>query len=558
MASILRQIVASPRVRHAEADLDLCYVCDNIIATSGPGASYPQVAYRNPLKNLVKFLDAKHKDNWSIWEFRAEGTGYEDDEVYGRIRHYPWPDHHPPPFALVPLIMASMRNWLHEKEGRVAVVHCKAGKGRSGTVACSYLISEEGWKAEDAMQRFTERRMRPGFGVGISIPSQRRTISYVTRWTENGKIYVERPVEVLELHIWGLRNGVKLAIEGYVDEGKVIKNFHTFQSSEREIVRGSIRKDTGLADVALEVMGKKKRTETQASNGALSLSSTTSEQDSQTLSRNSSDLLSSETGGDVVFRPSKRVVLPSNDINIDIERRNKPKYGGLTMVSAVAHVWFNTFFEGRGPEQSGRADESGVFEIDWDAMDGIKGSSRKGTRAFDRLAVVWKALDLQSDGEGGKAQVIVEPAEGEDVKQMRSAGTTNVDDKSQDFEKKLGLREPDAASAGISRASSLEDVTQAANEKVEDELEGVQSYQPTDGAGDTLHVPGADHGALSASEHDMSKAPTENDVHGIVTGVKNISTADLPGGKPETEMANAHSSAVGSLHKAWKNQHTAS
>ena len=132
MASLLRQIVAGPRARHPEAGLDLCYVTDNIIATSGPSGTFPQIAYRNPLKEVVKFLDSKHGAEWAIWEFRAEGTGYPDEEVYGRVRHYPWPDHHPPPFALIPLIVGSMKNWLHEKEGRVVVVHCKAGKGRSG------------------------------------------------------------------------------------------------------------------------------------------------------------------------------------------------------------------------------------------------------------------------------------------------------------------------------------------------------------------------------------------------------------------------------------------
>ena len=129
---------------------------------------------------LVKWLDQRHGDDWAIWEFRAEGTGYPDSEVYNRIYHYPFPDHHPPPFALMPNIMASMRNWLKAKEGRVAVVHCKAGKGRSGTASCSYLISEEGWEVEKALKRFTERRMRPGMGKGVSIPSQ-------LRWIEIGR-----------------------------------------------------------------------------------------------------------------------------------------------------------------------------------------------------------------------------------------------------------------------------------------------------------------------------------------------------------------------------------
>lgn len=545
MTSLLRQIVASPRVRHPEADLDLCYVTDNIIATSGPAASYPQVAYRNQLKELVKFLDKKHGEDWAIWEFRAEGTGYGDDDVYGRIRHYPWPDHHPPPFALVPLMMASMRNWLGEKEGRVAVVHCKAGKGRSGTVACSYLISEEGWGPEEAMKRFTERRMRPGFGVGISIPSQQRTIRYVDRWTKGGKKYVERAVEVVELHVWGLRNGVKIAIEGYVEEGKVIKAFHTFKKSEREIVRGSIQKDSGLADAVSEVMRRGKKEKTGGSDESAGSTSerlrtaaneamgrdkkvpvgdeveeedepvhpvtvTTSDNlGSHGIDRSSSDLLAE--GGDVVFRPSQPVILPSSDMNIDFERRNKSKYGGFTMVTSVAHVWINIFFEGNGPEQNGKADDSGVFEIEWDAMDGIKGSSRKGTRAFDKMAMVWKAVKTAGEGE----REIREPEIGEPVQQMKSAEVANGDELSQDFQKKLGLRKPTDTSAAVSRASSFREASK--DDDVPDEIEGVKSY-----SSDV-----ADSGAAG-------------------------------NGKKEGEVEYQPTSDIGSLHRSWKDQHTMS
>ncbi|KAK5109595.1 hypothetical protein LTR62_006832 [Meristemomyces frigidus] len=478
MASLLRQIVAGPRLRHEEAELDLCYVHTHptIIATSGPSATYPQIAYRNPLSSLVKFLDKKHGDNWAIWEFRAEGTGYGDDEVYGRINHYPWPDHHPPPFGLVPLIVGGMRNWLRdeqgqERAGRAVVVHCKAGKGRSGTAACSYLIAEEGWSGDEAMRRFTERRMRPGFGNGLSIPSQRRTVGYVERWARvGGKRYVERKCEVVEVHIWGLRDGVKVAVEGFVDEGKVIKNFHTFGRSEREIVRGNIAKGHVFANAATEAMKKKN------GGGADTSTTSTMNENSQpsALDRTGSELL--QEGGDVIFRPARPITLETNDINIDIERRNKSKYSAFAMVSAVAHVWFNTYFEGHGPEQNGLADTSGVFEIEWDAMDGIKGSSRKGTRAFDRIAVVWRAVE--------EGIAVPEPGFGEPIRQMRSAvvGPNDVpaDERSQDFEKKLGLREPDTASAAISRASSLGEGREGKEDDVKSEIEGVRAHYGED------------------------------------------------------------------------------
>nr|POE75151.1 phosphatidylinositol 3,4,5-trisphosphate 3-phosphatase and dual-specificity protein phosphatase pten [Quercus suber]POE94770.1 phosphatidylinositol 3,4,5-trisphosphate 3-phosphatase and dual-specificity protein phosphatase pten [Quercus suber] len=548
MASILRQIVAGPRSRHPEANLDLCYVTDQIIATSGPSGTYPQIAYRNPLKDLVKFLDSKHSDNWAIWEFRAEGTGYPDEEVYNRIRHYPWPDHHPPPFALIPLIMASMRNWLKAPDAkdkdRVVVVHCKAGKGRSGTVACSYLISEEGWKAEEAKQRFTERRMRPGFGNGISIPSQVRWIGYVDRWTKSGKTYLERAVEVLEVHVWGLRDGVKIAVEGYVEEGKVIKAFHIFKREEREIVRGTISKESGFADVAKEAMGKGKTKETKLHPSPLPVSQAQSEDQGtealpKSVSRAESDLLAhTENGGDVIFRPSHRVVLPSSDVNIDFERRNQSKYGGFTMVTSLAHVWFNTYFEGGGPERNGVPLDSGVFEIDFDAMDGIKGSSRKGTRAFDRMAVLWKAVPIVSeDGKDETSVLINEPAPGEEVEDKEPADWRKNDDQSQDFMKNLGLREATSESAEISRANSI-DAEQQELSDIE-YREGIKSAGPPreerlDGA--------------SEETNESHAASLSQRMKDLTTGAQHVSTSDLPDGVAESNMPEHTNVVIGSVH----------
>lgn len=378
--------------------------------------------------------------------------------------------------------MGSMRQWLKDKDaegkGRVAVVHCKAGKGRSGTVSCSYLISEEGWTPEDAKQRFTERRMRPGFGAGISIPSQQRWIGYVDRWTKGGKTYVDRPIEITEIHVWGLRNGVKLSIEGFEDEGKVIKCFHTFQKTERHVIRGGIKKDHGFADVALEAMGKKKSgTDTAQQIKEASKAQKNADEaspDTPTSATSLDDEL--PTGGDVIFRPSKPVVVPTSDVNIDFERRNKSKYGGFTMVTSVAHVWFNAYFEGNGPESaSHEANDSGVFAIEFDAMDGIKGSSRKGTRAFDKMSVVWKAMPPTRK----KPSIVVsEPGEGEEVKQARAADWRGADGKSEDAEKKLGLRTADQASAEVSRASSMKSNRGGGDSPIKDEMEGVQSTGP--------------------------------------------------------------------------------
>ncbi|KAE8350098.1 hypothetical protein BDV28DRAFT_151253 [Aspergillus coremiiformis] len=414
-ASILRQIVAGPRLQHPEAGLDLCYVTDNLIATSGPSPTYPQRAYRNPLEDLIKYLDSKHGEDWCIFEFRAEGTGYPDKAVYGRIHHYPFPDHHPPPFALIPAIMGSMHNWLHgldgkdsqgeaeEKRKRVAVVHCKAGKGRSGTVACSYLISHGGWKVEDALQRFTERRMRSGFGPGVSIPSQLRWVEYVNRWANQmDKQYIERPVEILELHVWGLKDGVKVAVEGFVDEGKKIQTFHLFNRTERIVV------DDGKVPMKpLQKKDKKKGDDRK--NGVKETLSSVVDSSSSSSSSSSDEESSTQKGTSaILFRPSKPLILPTSDINIDFERRSKA-YKDWAMVTSIAHIWFNAFFEG------GDKQDSGVFEAEWDTLDGIKGTTRKGVRALDRLKVVWRYPASSQPGTEESAKMEMAPLPGQTI-----------------------------------------------------------------------------------------------------------------------------------------------
>ncbi|EKV04552.1 Phosphoinositide phosphatase Pten/Tep1, putative [Penicillium digitatum] len=514
-----------------------------VIATSGPSATYPQRAYRNPLDALVNFLDTKHGTNWCIWEFRAEGTGYPDSEVYGRIHHFPWPDHHPPPFAHIPNIMGSMRNWLQrldeeqksnspdtDKNERVAVVHCKAGKGRSGTIACAYLISQEGWKKEDALQRFTDRRMRVGFGNGVSIPSQLRYVGYIEKWAnEMGKQYIERPVEILEIHIWGLRDGVKVAVEGYVDEGKKIKCFHLFHRNERTIVEdgGSTSEDQDAGKghgITMTNSISNPKIERP-----LPSSPTWSPISGSDISGSSSP--QGHCVSAIIFKPNKPVIVPSSDVNIDFERRSKASYTGFAMVTSIAHVWFNSYFEG------GAEYDSGVFETDWDAMDGIKGSARKGIRALDKLKVVWRypaaetveaSIASKAKGKGKKIEESVpaagrpisEPKPGdpiheseppdwhglpqgdkkENVRPCRSSSqrstAASISDKAKELghalEKELGLRKQMSASRDVSLAESDDEMTTTTTADDEDrkvkvkpvhceELEGVKTNDVRDG-----------------------------------------------------------------------------
>ncbi|KAK8079647.1 hypothetical protein PG997_007465 [Apiospora hydei] len=601
MASLLRQIVAGPRSKHPEAGLDLCYVTDNIVATSGPSQTYPQRAYRNPLDRLVEFLDKKHGKDWAIWEFRAEGTGYPDNLVYNRIRHYPmrnWlsgneldadgvaggggedgkqANNNNNDHSLLEKVIDTWKGGSDKKNPRIVVVHCKAGKGRSGSMACSYLISQCGWTPEEALARFTERRMRPKFGPGVSIPSQLRWIGYVDRWTKGGKKYVDRELEIVEVHVWGLRNGVKLCVEGFVDEGKKIKVFHTFHRNERLVVEGGAPGSTGFMDSIYDMAGYgmspgtekeilNEARETDAQNGtnftgqspvespvakspdtpvasgsntppapeeakptksrtpklisrnmstkslkdkmpsrskskkqkpeslfvedaaAESASASATEPSSTKSSPPAEENVDPEPGGQaVIFKPREPIRLP------DERRQHRP---GATQPGAV----------GNGPERDGEPETNGVFEIDWDKMDGIKGSSRKGTRAADRIAVVWRSVvpkgpeaAAAAAEQGGVAgDEIAEPGVNSPVPQMEPADWKgdNAEDPAQD--KKLGLRvsSPDSADSdmpganiggsgsGSSSAAGEENRGRPASKEVEDKkLEAYAEKLPSPNGG---------------------------------------------------------------------------
>lgn len=112
---------------------------------------------------------------------------------------------------------------------------------------------------------------------------------------------MERQIEIIEVYIWELRGGVKVQAEVFVEEGKATKLSHAFTNHERILAYGA-----------------------------------------------------------VIFKPSTRVILPSSDINIHFKRQSKALY---RWTMGTAHVWFNAYFEGDGPEQNGRPDDNGVFEI---------------------------------------------------------------------------------------------------------------------------------------------------------------------------------------------------
>jgi protein-tyrosine phosphatase len=135
-----------------------------------------EAAYRNSLEEVADMLKSEHGDNYMVYNL-SERT-YDFAKLNHQVLHFGWPDHHAPPMKLLFTICASIDSWLRLDSRNVVCIHCKGGKGRTGTVICAYLLYCGLCKDEkDAMDRFGARRMA-GDKVGITQPAQKRYIRY--------------------------------------------------------------------------------------------------------------------------------------------------------------------------------------------------------------------------------------------------------------------------------------------------------------------------------------------------------------------------------------------
>ena len=180
MASFLRKLVSQNKQRHVDGnyDLDLTYLTDQIICMGLP-ATGPESLYRNPIEQVVKFLEERHAGRYKVFNLCIERTY--DISLFGdACACFPFDDHCAPPLSLVHAFCASAKSWLLGGMDNVVCIHCKAGKGRTGLMASSLLLHLGFHKtASDAIAFYDGRRTRDG--KGLTVPSQRRYVGYYER-----------------------------------------------------------------------------------------------------------------------------------------------------------------------------------------------------------------------------------------------------------------------------------------------------------------------------------------------------------------------------------------
>uniref|UniRef100_A0A672RGA7 Phosphatidylinositol-3,4,5-trisphosphate 3-phosphatase n=1 Tax=Sinocyclocheilus grahami TaxID=75366 RepID=A0A672RGA7_SINGR len=140
LEKVTRRMVSENKRRYQKDgfDLDLTYVTERVIAMSFP-SSGKQALYRNPIREVARFLDTKHLDHYKVFNLCSE-KGYDPKFFHYRVERIMIDDHNVPSLEDMLRYTTCVREWMAADSRNVIAIHCKGGKERTGTVCSSMIV----------------------------------------------------------------------------------------------------------------------------------------------------------------------------------------------------------------------------------------------------------------------------------------------------------------------------------------------------------------------------------------------------------------------------------
>ena len=226
-ANILKRLVSKQkrRLQDEEFDLDMAYITQRVIAMGFPSVGCETV-YRNALPDVLDFFHRRHNDQVKIYNFCLEKDRIYNKNIFSKssVGLFPATDHNPCPIKLILEFCIDICLFLLKNPKAVAAVHCKAGKGRTGVMICSYLVFSHLCETSEKAFRYYAR-IRTKNNTGVTIPSQKRYIRYFETFLQANFVppYIYLIPKIIKSHF----------SHNIVENGRLLVN-NILKSFERE------------------------------------------------------------------------------------------------------------------------------------------------------------------------------------------------------------------------------------------------------------------------------------------------------------------------------------
>ena len=174
--SMVKSLVSKKKNRfcYDGFDLDLSYITERIIAMGMPSSKLEGL-YRNSMDEVQKFLNTRHPLHYKVYNL-CEEKDYPKNSFY-KQDIFPFKDHEAPPLNLMKSFCEDAKKFLDEDNKNIVAIHCKAGKGRTGTMICCLLMYMNIFETSKE-SLYYYGIMRVENGKGVTIPSQIRYVNY--------------------------------------------------------------------------------------------------------------------------------------------------------------------------------------------------------------------------------------------------------------------------------------------------------------------------------------------------------------------------------------------
>lgn len=203
--------------------LNLSYIYPDFVLMCQP--SEKDIYKRNDIRIIRDFIREKHGNHFYL--FNVHEQNYNAKIFDDKVIFMPFPDHCSPRISYFEEASKRISKVFEDDPKCTIFIHCKAGRGRSGTVICAYQIySKNVSHVDEAIFAVNEKRSPEH--MSITIPSQLRFLHYFERKCLKGEPKVQSiSIEKVEFNpqfnremIFSFNNGIP-----YEDKEEFRKKF---------------------------------------------------------------------------------------------------------------------------------------------------------------------------------------------------------------------------------------------------------------------------------------------------------------------------------------------